>query len=183
MLILSMYKRTIFFILFSAAGILSGCSSSDSVDRASALPQDQVNTVTPYRQQIQANQALRQSFMKVFQRWKGAPYRLGGETKSGVDCSAFVQIAYRDANNLSLPRTTWSQAKYGKEIEYDNARTGDLVFFRTSRTTRHVGVYLGNKQFMHASTSKGVIISRLDNPYWASKFWHFRRVNTPPLSN
>ncbi|MEZ9174007.1 NlpC/P60 family protein, partial [Vibrio cyclitrophicus] len=47
---------------------------------------------------------------------------------------------------------------------------------KTSPKVRHVGVYLGNKQFLHASTSKGVIISRLDNPYWASKFWHFRRI-------
>ncbi|MFA0501936.1 NlpC/P60 family protein, partial [Vibrio sp. 10N.222.46.A1] len=56
------------------------------------------------------------------------------------------------------------------------AISGDLVFFKTSMTVRHVGVYLGNNQFLHASTSKGVIISRLDNPYWASKFWHFRRL-------
>ncbi|MDW1501903.1 NlpC/P60 family protein, partial [Vibrio sp. YT-19(2023)] len=50
------------------------------------------------------------------------------------------------------------------------------VFFKTRRSTYHVGIYLGNKQFMHASTSKGVIISRIDNPYWASKFWQVRRV-------
>ncbi|TKG10403.1 C40 family peptidase, partial [Vibrio lentus] len=76
----------------------------------------------------------------------------------------------------ALPRTTKDQSQQGKEIAYEQAISGDLVFFKTSPKVRHVGVYLGNKQFLHASTSKGVIISRLDNPYWASKFWHFRRI-------
>ncbi|EEZ00130.1 lipoprotein NlpC [Vibrio sp. RC586] len=106
---------------------------------------------------------------------------MGGVSKNGIDCSAFVQIAYRDAWQLDLPRTTQSQAQTGQKITYEQAQYGDLVFFKTSRTNIHVGVYLGDKQFMHASTSKGVIISRIDNPYWASKFWHFRRIENPPL--
>ncbi len=115
-------------------------------------------------------------FLDVFDDWKGAPYRLGGNDRNGVDCSAFVQIAYRDAVRIDLPRTTLHQVKRGQEVSYSEASAGDLVFFKTSPKVRHVGVYLGDKQFMHASTSKGVIISRIDNPYWASKFWQFRRV-------
>ncbi|MCG9582518.1 NlpC/P60 family protein [Vibrio tubiashii] len=123
------------------------------------------------------------SLLDVYQVWKGAPYRLGGSTLSGVDCSAFVQTTYKDALGLQLPRTTLAQVELGKEIEYSDAYVGDLVFFRTAPKVRHVGVYIGNKQFMHASTSKGVIISRLDNPYWASKYWHFRRVAYSPEMN
>ena len=119
--------------------------------------------------------------MLVFKQWEGAPYQFGGTSKHGVDCSAFVQLAYRDATSVQLPRTTLKQSQIGTKINYELAESGDLVFFKTNRTTRHVGVYLGNRQFMHASTSKGVIISRLDNPYWASKFWHFRRVYNPPV--
>nr|WP_231894444.1 NlpC/P60 family protein [Vibrio tritonius] len=107
------------------------------------------------------------------------PYRWGGNTQSGVDCSAFVQIAFQDAWQISLPRTTKSQSNTGKKINRKDAHYGDLVFFRINSTLEHVGVYIGNQRFMHASSSKGVIISRLDNPYWASKFWQFRRISRP----
>ncbi|KGY11262.1 hypothetical protein NM22_16555 [Vibrio tubiashii] len=123
------------------------------------------------------------SLLDVYKQWKGAPYRLGGESLNGVDCSAFVQATYKDALGLQLPRTTLAQVQVGQEIDYAEANIGDLVFFKTSPKVRHVGVYMGSKQFMHASTSKGVIISRLDNPYWASKYWHFRRVAYSPEIN
>lgn len=128
-------------------------------------------------------QLTKNSLLDVYQVWKGAPYRFGGTSRSGVDCSAFVQTTYQQALGLSLPRTTKAQVGLGKEIGYSEANVGDLVFFKTSPKVRHVGVYLGNKQFMHASTSKGVIISRLDNPYWASKYWHFRRIGYSPEIN
>ncbi|MCV5688202.1 NlpC/P60 family protein, partial [Escherichia coli] len=88
----------------------------------------------------------------------------------------FVQRAFVEAYQLALPRTTKQQSTQGVELSWTDAKQGDLVFFKTRRSTYHVGIYLGNKQFMHASTSKGVIISRIDNPYWASKFWQVRRV-------
>ncbi|WP_372152520.1 NlpC/P60 family protein [Vibrio renipiscarius] len=145
-----------------------GCSSSPE-------PSNSAPMQTAYHQQ------LKSEFIDVFNIWKGTPYRLGGHSLNGVDCSAFVQTAYQNAAQIQLPRTTEHQVKIGQEIEYWQANVGDLVFFKTSRTTRHVGVYLGQNQFMHASTSKGVIISRMDNPYWAAKFWQFRRVATPPV--
>lgn len=125
-------------------------------------------------------QTVREQFERLFSKWQGIPYRLGGDSYSGIDCSAFVQVAYRDVRAQSLPRTTRQQVKVGDEISYADAQVGDLVFFKTGVKVYHVGVYMGNMQFMHASTSKGVIISRLDNPYWASKYWHIRRVNLSP---
>lgn len=116
-------------------------------------------------------------FLDQYQKWQGTPYRLGGNNLYGVDCSAFVQAVYYDAYGLTLPRTTAFQSKVGKKVAYSEAKSGDLIFFKTGRKTRHVGIYLGADAFMHASTSKGVIISRLDNPYWASVFWHFRAIN------
>ena len=110
---------------------------------------------------------------------KVCPIVGGGNTQSGVDCSAFVQIAFQDAWQISLPRTTKNQSNTGKKINRKDAHYGDLVFFRINSTLEHVGVYIGNQRFMHASSSKGVIISRLDNPYWASKFWQFRRISRP----
>ena len=151
--------------------LLSGCSSPPPSESFNDLGATQV--LSSYEKNVQ------QEFLDVYRGWKGVPYRLGGNSYNGIDCSAFVQIAYKEALNIHLPRTTLAQVNIGNELNYDQVKVGDLAFFKTSSKVRHVGVYIGNKQFMHASTSKGVIISRLDNPYWASKFWHFRRVATP----
>ena len=160
-----MYKvRRIFFPLIIST-LLSACSSGPD-------PETQVNASLPVNQLLSDNQDL----FKFFNEWEGTPYRLGGTKKSGIDCSAFVQKAFVEAYQMSLPRTTRQQSKQGVEMSWSDAQQGDLVFFKTRRSTYHVGIYLGNKQFMHASTSKGVIISRIDNPYWASKFWQVRRV-------
>lgn len=114
--------------------------------------------------------------MMFYDEWYGTPYQWGGTEKSGIDCSAFVQKAFVEAYQVALPRTTRLQSKQGVKLDRKDAEHGDLVFFKTSRARYHVGIYLGNKQFMHVSEKKGVIISRTDNPYWASKFWQIRRV-------
>ncbi|WP_188015152.1 NlpC/P60 family protein [Vibrio harveyi] len=156
--------RHLFFPLIISV-LLSACSSGPD-------PETQVNASLSVNQLLSDNQDLYQ----FYNEWEGAPYRLGGTKKSGIDCSAFVQKAFVEAYKMSLPRTTRQQSKQGVEMSWSDAQQGDLVFFKTKRSTYHVGIYLGNKQFMHASTSKGVIISRIDNPYWASKFWQVRRV-------
>ncbi|WJT08491.1 C40 family peptidase [Vibrio harveyi] len=156
--------RNLFFPLIISV-LLSACSSGPD-------PETQVNASLPVNQLLSGNQDLYQ----FYNEWEGTPYRLGGTKKSGIDCSAFVQKAFVEAYKMSLPRTTRQQSKQGVEMSWSDAQQGDLVFFKTKRSTYHVGIYLGNKQFMHASTSKGVIISRIDNPYWASKFWQVRRV-------
>lgn len=112
----------------------------------------------------------------LYKSWSGVPYQFGGSTKRGIDCSAFMQVTMSTIYQLHLPRTTELQSQQGYFIPEEEAAFGDLVFFKTGWNQRHVGMYIGNNQFMHASTSKGVIISRLDNPYWASKFWQFRRI-------
>ncbi|GMQ46459.1 C40 family peptidase [Vibrio sp. 10N] len=148
-------------ILYGMVAFVSACSSQP--ERAEHTRQ---NYNTPENA----------PFLAEYKKWQGVPYRLGGTNYSGVDCSAFVQAVYQDAYSVSLPRTTAQQVKIGEKVAYNSAQSGDLVFFKTGRKTRHVGIYLGGNTFMHASTSKGVVLSRLDNPYWASTFWHFRSV-------
>ncbi len=114
--------------------------------------------------------------MMFYNEWYGTPYQWGGTEKTGIDCSAFVQKAYVEAYQVALPRTTRLQSKQGVKLDRAEAKHGDLVFFKTTKANYHVGIYLGNKQFMHVSEKKGVIISRTDNPYWASKFWQVRRI-------
>ena len=116
-------------------------------------------------------------FDGVYHNWKGTPYRYGGSSKKGIDCSAFVQVGYSSVYQKLLPRTTLELVKKGKQVKRNKAKEGDLVFFRTGRNSRHVGIYLGNLEFLHASQSKGVIISRLDNPYWQRHFWQIRRLD------
>lgn len=149
--------------------LISGCSST---------PEPPVSTSSKFSNlaHIDNNGAVK-PLLNQYHEWKGTPYSFGGSSKQGVDCSAFVQLVFLNAQQLTLPRTTKAQSKLGQEIAVENMRSGDLVFFKTSYKQRHVGIYLDNKLFMHASTSKGVTISRLDNPYWASVFWQARRIH------
>ena len=107
--------------------------------------------------------------------WRGVRHKDGGLSKSGVDCSGFVHLTFKHKLNRSLPRTTELLAKSGTQIEPGLVRPGDLVFFKTGWKKRHVGIYLENGKFMHASSSRGVTISQIQNPYWSEAFWMVRR--------
>jgi probable lipoprotein NlpC len=98
-------------------------------------------------------------------------------SKAGVDCSGFVFLTYRDRLGVELPRTTLHQLKTGSLVEPNELLAGDLVFFLTDGKTRHVGIYLNDDQFVHASKSKGVVVSSLSNNYWRETFWQARRIN------
>lgn len=111
-----------------------------------------------------------------YKNWKGVKYKFGGNTKKGIDCSAFVQKTFKDKLNIKIPRTTKLQSKTGYEVSKQNIKLGDLVFFKTGYNSRHVGIYLGKGKFLHASTKRGVTISRLNNPYYLKHFWKIKRV-------
>ncbi|WP_434086596.1 NlpC/P60 family protein [Shewanella acanthi] len=110
------------------------------------------------------------------QEWRGVPYRLGGGSKKGIDCSAFVSVAYQKMLGLTLPRTVEEQQALGRPVSRDKLRKGDLVFFKTGWSSHHVGIYVGENNFLHVSTSQGVKISSMLNSYWASKYWSARRI-------
>lgn len=117
----------------------------------------------------------REKIMAFHSQWKGVAYRLGGNTKNGIDCSALMQILYRDKFGINLPRTTATQVKEGRRVSKNNLEVGDLIFFRTGPNTRHVGVYIGDNEFLHASTSRGVMIAPINN-YWSNIYWQSRRI-------
>ncbi len=114
--------------------------------------------------------------MESFQHWRGTPYMLGGTTRSGVDCSAFVQIVMQQQFRVRLPRTTEEQMRSGRRARRSSLRPADLVFFRTGRNTLHVGIMIDGNRFMHASTSAGVTISSLNERYWSQRYLRARRV-------
>ena len=123
-----------------------------------------------------AENAKKEKLEQQFQLYKGIKYKYGGTDKRGFDCSGFVQTVYRDALNIQLPRTTKTMAKLGQKIPKFRLKTGDLIFFKISRKTRHVGIYIGNNIFMHSSTSKGITKSKLDNTYWKKKYKYAKRI-------
>ena len=104
-------------------------------------------------------------------KWLGAPHRLGGSTKRGVDCSGFVAIMFREVYRKQLARSSADMLKYNcKKVSRSKLQEGDLVFFRTGsgkkKVPNHVGIYLKNGKFIHTSTSKGVMVSSLSEPYF-----------------
>lgn len=118
----------------------------------------------------------RKLFIKVSTGFLGAPYRLGGATVKGIDCSAFVRKMY-DLFNISLPRTASEQSHVGVRVARNELIEGDLVFFRTRKPIGHVGIYIGNNEFVHASyRGKSVRIDSLDQPYFQKRFQRAVRV-------
>ncbi|RYY63726.1 MAG: hypothetical protein EOO12_11560, partial [Chitinophagaceae bacterium] len=102
--------------------------------------------------------------------WWGTRYRLGGNDRSGVDCSGFTCMLYNNLFQTQLPRTAREQFQATRSIEPADLREGDLVFFTTGTSITHVGFYLQNNKFVHASTSEGVTISDLNDRYWQARF-------------
>ncbi len=113
---------------------------------------------------------VRASLIEETNSWMGTPYSFGGSTRSGIDCSAFVQVLYQDALGLQLPRSTTSQRTVGEPVRRSQLDVGDLVFFETGPKQKHVGVYLGGDEFSHASSSAGVTVSSLSDSYWSARF-------------
>ena len=110
----------------------------------------------------------------------GLSYRFGGtSTSSGLDCSAFMQYVFRKAWGVNLPRTSAAQFETGTPVQRENLRPGDLVFFsRNKKRIGHVGMYIGNNQFIHApSTGKNIEIQRLDKPYYVKNYMGARRYS------
>lgn len=118
---------------------------------------------------------LNEELYDFYSQWEGVRYKLGGDSKSGIDCSAFIRKAFEEKFDLEMPRTTELQSEVGKEISKDELEVGDLVFFRTGRS-RHVGIYIEDGKFMHASTSSGVTISDLGNSYFNKNYWKAQRI-------
>ncbi|MEX0422132.1 bifunctional murein DD-endopeptidase/murein LD-carboxypeptidase [Providencia rettgeri] len=114
--------------------------------------------------------------MNQYADWKGVAYRLGGTTKNGVDCSSFVQRTFLEQFGVELPRTTSEQESSGKSVKRNNLKVGDIVLFKTGRTMKHVGIYIGDEKFVHASTSSGVIVSEMTNSYWSKRYYASRRI-------
>ena len=109
-------------------------------------------------------------------KWLNTPYRYGGNSKSGIDCSRFVMKIYQEALGLDTKGTSSELYRQGFSIDKSQLQEGDLVFFKTRGSgISHVGIYLQDGKFVHSSTSKGVIVSSLDEAYWQRTYYKAAR--------
>jgi cell wall-associated NlpC family hydrolase len=121
--------------------------------------------------------AVRAALLEQHRQWRGVPYRMGGTDRNGLDCSGFTQLTFRQRFGVALPRDTSAQRAAGREVGERRIVPGDLLFFDTGIFERHVGIYLGERQFLHVSTRAGVMISSLGDKYWSRRFSRAVRVH------
>lgn len=181
--------------LFATLGVLcfylSGCGISKRTTvpdppEVSSNPQEEPAVQKEPEQQVPAAMdissayenitSVRRQLQNAHREWEGTPYRFGGETSNGIDCSAFTQQVFREFFNKDLPRHTRSQLQEGTGIRRRSIKIGDLIFFKTGRRSLHVGISMGDGEFLHASVTSGVMISNIGESYWATRFLGARRV-------
>lgn len=150
--------------------LLAGCAGqrTDSQSQREAIQQESLNNP----------RWVKQILYTQYNEWKTVKYKAGGLSKGGVDCSGFVYLTFDARLGIKLPRSTDEQVNAGATIAVRDLVPGDLVFFKTGKNVRHVGIYLEEGKFLHASTEKGVMISKLDDEYWARTYWKSIRIKT-----
>jgi len=134
--------------------------------RVSQIPQhSSVNNIHPARNRM----------VRIAKSTNGTPYKWGGNSpQRGFDCSGLMSYVHKNALGLNIPRTAAKQRDNSRTINYAQLQPGDMLFFKTGRKTNHVGVYIGNRKFIHApSGGKRVTIAKMDSPYWFKRFIKF----------
>ena len=160
----------IFFIAITIL-LLSGCATTTPPP-----PSDFIGKCANPQEELRKSPLTTETLLRQYAAWEGTRYRVGGLSRKGIDCSGFVYLTYQEILGVELPRSADQQAALGKQVLTQDLRTGDLVFFKTGRRGRHVGIYLDGGRFMHASTIKGVTISSMTDGYWSRKYWKATRV-------
>lgn len=157
------------------AGMLGGCASKPDYPVRDTATQDASRQPATRARQSMTESASRQDVphpgARIAAMQIGAPYRYGGASPRGFDCSGLVYFAYRKAG-IRIPRTTHAQLRSAHPVPPGHLRPGDLVFFKLDRRpVSHVGIYTGNNRFIHApSGGKRVTYTAMSDPYWQARF-------------
>jgi cell wall-associated NlpC family hydrolase len=166
--ILKGFRRLVPLLLTGILLSLCGCWSNSKV---TYIPRED-NTL---QEQLDTRERI-ERLKNYFTGWMGTRYCYGGLSRKGVDCSGLTLLAYRELFGKQLPRTVQEQVRQGTAVDRDFLQPGDLVFFRTGMYQKHVGIYLEDDLFIHASRSSGVRVSRLNDNYWQERFWQAKRL-------
>lgn len=162
---------SLFILLLLIGG--AGCRSAKKGGSRGDRPR--VEGVVP----VEGASDVRMALAREAESWVGVPYRYGGHTKDGTDCSGMVLTIYLDVAGIKLPRNSAAQAEFCSELSEKELKVGDLVFFATGKDpgrVSHVGILIGEGRFVHSSSSKGVMVSDLSTPYYQRTFLRFGRV-------
>lgn len=160
------------YIIMSIA--VAGCHSSRKTVVNTQEPE-----VESVETQVEQKTKSGPEIVKEARKWLGTKYKYGGESSKGVDCSGLVMRVYKDATGIKLPRDSRSQQAFCVTLKRKELAVGDLVFFASKRggsRVGHVGIYIGDDKFIHASTSRGVIISSLKEDYYVNHYHSSGRV-------
>jgi len=174
-----MKKTLIVIVLFFSVLATQAQTKITPAQPVAKSQDDDESLAKDYLSQIMGVALSATSNMKLFHfvyDWIGTPYRFGGSSKSGIDCSAFTKELYSEVFNLDIKRNSRDIFSMVSPVGKDELKEGDLVFFKIhSRRISHIVIYLGNNRFAHAS-SKGVAISSLDDAYYSRYFYRGGRL-------
>jgi cell wall-associated NlpC family hydrolase len=159
--------RIVLTSLIVLAALMSGCSSNRP---AANFPSEQQPL------DLSNSNWVKENLYAQYGEWRSVKYQNGGLSKKGIDCSGLVYLTFDARFSIKLPRSTDEQINAGAEIPQSQLLPGDLVFFKTGKSIRHVGIYIEDRKFLHASSEKGVMISNLDDQYWSRTYWKSVRV-------
>jgi murein DD-endopeptidase / murein LD-carboxypeptidase len=164
------------FLIFASASAQTNISPNQTTDNT---PDDQESLAKDYLSQIMGVALSATSNLKLFHfvyDWIGTPYRFGGDTRKGIDCSAFTKQLYSDVFKMDINRNSRDIFSMVNPVKKEDLKEGDLVFFKIhSKRISHVGIYLGNDRFAHASL-RGVAINSLDDAYYKKYFYRGGRM-------
>ncbi|MFQ5753303.1 MAG: C40 family peptidase [bacterium] len=171
-------NRILIWLLFFAAMHCAGLKPNPKFNESSSPDDDTNESENHLLHNAGYSSAFENRLMQAIESYLGVPYRWGGSTKSGMDCSGFVRTVYRGATGLELPHSARTMFKMGKFIEETELKFGDLVFFENIENygVSHVGIYLGSNKFAHTSTTQGVTISYLNEKYYRQRFIGARKI-------
>ena len=166
------------FAVAALCACVVGYASTGAVPKPFPVPDRKPAEAAPRPAPSTASGPQDRDLVSVALQLRGTPYRSGGNTLGGFDCSGFTQYVFA-RNGIRLPRAVEEQYEQGKKLKPRDLESGDLVFFKTvSRGPSHVGIVVGDDQFIHAPSSKGVVrIERLSSEYWSKRFIAARRVD------
>lgn len=175
-----MKKKVIVALLLIISFVSTQAQTVNQDAKQPNTTEDPDNLATEYFSQIMGVALSATSNLKLYQfiyDWIGTPYRLGGGTKKGIDCSGFAFQLYNKVFNTMIGSNSRNIFSMVNPINKEELQEGDLVFFKIgSKSITHMGVYIGNNKFAHASSSKGVMISDLDDNYWRRYYFKGGRL-------
>ena len=174
---INIHTLLIFLLVLSGCGVMKPSPIYTSGRGANTKAAKSAKS-TPLATAARLTSPIKLSMLKSINGYRGVPYKWGGDTMKGMDCSGFTMKVFGESANLNIPHNAAAQYKLGAKISRRQLKFGDLVFFRDieSKGVSHVGIYIGNEEFVHASLSKGVVNSSMNQEYYKKRYVSARRI-------